>query len=39
VLSVPLATLTVKKIPVGKMRWVIGIAITVLGLFTLVRIF
>jgi uncharacterized membrane protein YfcA len=39
VLSVPLAALTVKKIPAGKMRWVIGSAVTVLGLFTLIKIF
>jgi uncharacterized membrane protein YfcA len=38
VLSVPLAALTVKKIPVGKMRWVIGCAVTALGLFTLIRL-
>ena len=38
VLSVPLAALTVKKAPVGKMRWAIGGAVTALGLFTLARL-
>jgi uncharacterized membrane protein YfcA len=38
VLSVPLAALTVKKIPVGKMRWVIGCVVTALGLFTLIKL-
>jgi uncharacterized membrane protein YfcA len=38
VLSVPFAALTVKKIPLHKMRWAIGTAITALGVFTLVRI-
>ena len=38
VLSVPLAALTVKKMPVGKMRWAIGSAVTALGLFTLVKL-
>jgi uncharacterized membrane protein YfcA len=35
VASVPFAALTVSKIPLRHMRWVIGIAVTVLGLFTL----
>ena len=35
VLSVPLAALTVRKIPLRKMRLAIGSAVTVLGLFTL----
>ena len=35
VVSVPFAALTVSKIPLRHMRWVIGIAVTVLGLFTL----
>ena len=35
VLSVPFAAFTVKKIPMRKMRWAIGSAVTVLGLFTL----
>jgi uncharacterized membrane protein YfcA len=38
VLSVPFATLTVRQIPLHKMRWAIGTAITALGVFTLVRI-
>jgi uncharacterized membrane protein YfcA len=38
VLSVPFAALTVRKIPLHKMRWAIGTAITALGVFTLVRI-
>jgi len=38
VLSVPLAAITVKKIPTQKMRWAIGIAVTVLGLFTLLKL-
>jgi len=38
VLSVPFAALTVRKVPMRKMRWAIGIAITVLGLFTLVKL-
>ncbi len=38
VFSVPFAALTVKKMPMQKMRWVIGITITVLGLFTLVKL-
>ena len=35
VLSVPLAAITVKKIPLRRMRWAIGSAVTALGLFTL----
>ena len=35
VLSVPFAAFTVKRMAMDKMRWAIGIAITVLGLFTL----
>ena len=38
VLSVPFAALTVKKASMQKMRWAIGIAVTVLGLFTLVKL-
>jgi len=38
VISVPFAAFTVKKAPVQKMRWAIGIAVTVLGLFTLVKL-
>ena len=38
VLSVPLAALTVKKMPVQKLRWAIGFAVTALGLFTLVKL-
>jgi len=38
VLSVPFAALTVRKVPMRKMRWAIGIAVTVLGLFTLVKL-
>jgi len=38
VLSVPLAAFTVKKMPVRKLRWAIGIAVTILGLFTLVKL-
>jgi uncharacterized membrane protein YfcA len=37
-LSVPLAAFTVKNIPMRRMRWAIGIAITALGLFTLVKL-
>jgi uncharacterized membrane protein YfcA len=37
-LSVPLAALTVKKVPVQKMRWAIGAATTVLGVFTLAKL-
>ena len=35
VLSVPFAAFAVKKLPMRKMRWAIGSAVTVLGLFTL----
>ena len=35
VLSVPFAAFTVKRMAMHKMRWAIGVAITVLGLFTL----
>jgi len=38
VLSVPLAALTVRKAPVQKLRWAIGIAVTALGLFTLIKL-
>jgi uncharacterized membrane protein YfcA len=38
VFSVPFAALTVKKMPTRKLRWAIGIAITALGLFTLVKL-
>ncbi len=38
VLSVPFAALTVKKASMQKMSWAIGIAGTVLGLFTLVKL-
>jgi uncharacterized membrane protein YfcA len=38
VLSVPLAAFTVKKMPVRKLRWAIGITVTILGLFTLVKL-
>lgn len=38
VFSVPFAALTVKRLPVQKMRWIIGIAITALGLYTLGKI-
>jgi uncharacterized membrane protein YfcA len=38
VLSVPFAALTVRKVPLNKMRWAIGTAITALGAFTLVKI-
>lgn len=38
VLSVPFAAFTVKKMPIQKMRWAIGIGITVLGLFTLIKL-
>ncbi len=38
VLSVPFAALTVKKMPTQKLRWAIGITITALGLFTLVKL-
>ena len=38
VLSVPFAALTVKKMPTQKLRWAIGIGITALGLFTLVKL-
>jgi uncharacterized membrane protein YfcA len=38
VLSVPLAALTVKKVPVQRLRWIIGSAVTVLGLFTLAQL-
>lgn len=38
VCSVPFAALTVKKMPMKKTRWTIGIAITVLGLFTLAKL-
>jgi hypothetical protein len=37
-LSVPFAALTVRKIPLRKMRWAIGTAITALGVFSLVKI-
>jgi uncharacterized membrane protein YfcA len=39
ILSVPLAVLSVKRMPVGKMRWVIGSAVTASGLFTLLRLY
>ncbi|MDY6876532.1 MAG: sulfite exporter TauE/SafE family protein [Chloroflexota bacterium] len=38
VISVPFAALTVKKAPVQKMRWAIGIAVTLLGIFTLAKL-
>jgi hypothetical protein len=38
-LSVPLAAITVKKIPMRQMRGAIGVAVTALGLFTLSKIF
>ncbi len=38
ILSVPLAALTVKRIPMQKMRWAIGVNVTVLGLFTLAKL-
>jgi len=38
VLSVPLSALTVKKLPMKRMRWAIGGAVTVLGTFTLVKL-
>lgn len=37
-LSVPLATITVKRIPMRKMRWAIGIAVTMLGLSILIKL-
>jgi len=39
VLSVPLAAITVKRIPVQKLRWAIGINVAVLGVFSLIRLF
>jgi hypothetical protein len=39
VLSVPLAAITVKKIPVQKLRWAIGINVAALGVFALVKLF
>jgi uncharacterized membrane protein YfcA len=38
VLSVPFAALTVRKVPLHRMRWSIGTAITALGVFSLVKI-
>lgn len=38
VLSVPLAAFTVRKIPLRKMRWAIGVAVTALGLYTLINV-
>lgn len=38
VASVPLAALTVRALPMRKMRWTIGIAITLLGIYTLARL-
>lgn len=38
VLSVPLSALTVNKLPMKRMRWAIGGAVTVLGAFTLVKL-
>jgi uncharacterized membrane protein YfcA len=37
-LSVPLATLTVSKIPLKRLRWAIGFAVAGLGAFTLINI-
>jgi len=37
-LSVPLAALTVKKVPIRRMRWAIGRAVTALGLYTLISV-
>jgi uncharacterized membrane protein YfcA len=37
-LSVPLAAFSVSKIPVRRMRWAIGSAVTALGAFTLVKL-
>jgi len=39
VLSTPLATLTVKRVPMRKMRGAIGFGVTALGLYTLSRVF
>jgi len=38
ILSVPFAALTVKKMSLRKLRWVIGSAVTGLGIFTLVKL-
>jgi uncharacterized membrane protein YfcA len=38
ILSVPLAVLSMKRMPVCKMRWVIGSAVTVSGLLTLIKV-
>jgi hypothetical protein len=38
VLSVPLAAFSVSKMPLRKMRWAIGSAVTALGAFTLVKL-
>jgi len=37
-LSTPLAALTVKRVPLRKMRGVIGVGVTVLGVYTLSRV-
>lgn len=37
-MSVPLAALTVRKMPLRHMRWAIGICVTVLGIYTLVKL-
>ena len=37
-LSTPLATLTVKRVPLRRMRGVIGVGVTVLGVYTLGRL-
>lgn len=38
ILSVPLSTITVKKVPMRRMRWAIGVAVTALGVFTLAKL-
>ncbi|MFX1519793.1 MAG: sulfite exporter TauE/SafE family protein [Promethearchaeota archaeon] len=39
VLSVPIASLTVKKVDSGRLKRVIGIVVIILGVFTLIKVF
>jgi len=38
VLSVPPSAITVKNLPVSKMRWIIGCVVAGIGSFTLIRL-
>jgi len=38
VMSTPIAAITVKKLPTGKLKQVVGIIVVVLGVFTIIRV-